>query len=106
MSNDLPYEYTFHCDLGRYELRERLNETSPWVWLGGDSDYEGSYSRSSPVYGVKLKIIGETPPEYIIRIDLNEALVEGMTLEQLHQIILGDLLPSIGAQHVTEVPLA
>ena len=104
MSENLPFSYRFQCELTRKRIQAQLSETGPWTWLGGDSDYDGLYLRAVPGSGIKLRILGETPPHYVIEIDLNPALAEDCTLEELHRIVLDDLLPSIGAANINPVP--
>jgi hypothetical protein len=103
MSENLPPAYTFRSDVTRKELQAKLNEMSSWKWLGGDSEYDGLYLRARPTSGTKLRILGEVPPSYTIEIQLNPALVEGLTINELHQIVIDELLPSIGATNVTPV---
>jgi hypothetical protein len=101
VSNNFPFAYSFLCDLTRKEIQAQLSAVGPWTWVGGDSEYDGLYLRAVPGPGAKLRIIGETPPDYIIEIDLNPALAEGLTLAELHRAVIDDLLPSIGATNVT-----
>lgn len=94
---NLPPAHRFRCELTRKEIREKLNEKGPWNGLGGDSEYDGLYLRAVPKSGTKLRILGEMPPNYVIEIFLNRKLVKELTLNELHQTVMAELLPSISA---------
>jgi hypothetical protein len=53
---------------------------------------------------MQLRILGETPPNYEIEVIFTPSLAKDMTLDELHRVVINDLLPSIGAIDISNAP--
>lgn len=93
--------YAFQSNLPLKEMLARLNATSPWKWVMGDSDSYGEYLIARPYQGYsKFRVFAEEERlVFDVFYSFDDHGAEDLWDSQ-HSLILNELLPSIGARDV------
>jgi hypothetical protein len=100
--------YEFECDDDIFGIKASLNRAGPWEWRANDGDFLGTYLsthvRVSPESGEKRWTrlrIAEEGSSFKIQVDFCRDLPDNiLTYEQINEIALKKLLPTIRARNI------